>query len=66
MAQSTCPKCTGTAFELKDADRNLSGTDYAYSFIQCRSCGAVVGVVEGFFLPVLLNKIAAKLGLKLL
>lgn len=65
MAQSTCPKCAGTQFEFKDAQGNLKGTEYAYSFVQCASCGAVVGVVDGFNVPFLLHKLAAKLGFKL-
>lgn len=69
MATSKCPKCESTSFELKASDstgRNvIDGTVYAYAFIQCRSCGAVVGVVDGHHVPSLLEKIAAKLGFNL-
>lgn len=64
MAASSCPKCEGTSFELKDADK-IHGTKFAYSFIQCQSCGTVVGVSDRHHVPTLLNQIAAKLGLKL-
>jgi predicted nucleic-acid-binding Zn-ribbon protein len=69
MATSTCPKCESTSFEMKSSvtgTRNsISGAAYVYSFVQCRSCGAVVGVVDHHHVPSLLQKIAAKLGLKL-
>jgi Fe2+ or Zn2+ uptake regulation protein len=64
MTQSTYPKCVGTTFELKDAS-GVSGANFAYSFIQCSSCGAVVGVTDRHHVPTLLNQIAAKLGFKL-
>ena len=35
-------------------------------FIQCASCGAVVGVTEYLNVPVLFEKIAKKLGVNLL
>lgn len=44
MAVSTCPKCSKSSFELKE--HAPSGTKYKFSFIQCSSCGAVVGVTE--------------------
>lgn len=43
MAFSTCPKCTSTSFEVKEAEpRNSS---YKMIFVQCSSCGAVVGTM---------------------
>lgn len=43
MAHSTCPKCTSASFEVKEAEpRNSS---YKLIFVQCSSCGAVVGVL---------------------
>ena len=45
MAQSTCVKCGATTFELKEA-RNLQGAECEWDFIQCASCGCVVGIVD--------------------
>lgn len=43
MPYSTCPKCTSTSFEVKEAEpRNSS---YKLIFVQCSSCGAVVGAL---------------------
>ena len=42
MAISKCPKCECTRFELKEA--NINGSAYRMYFVQCSSCGAVVGV----------------------
>lgn len=64
MATSKCGKCDGTTFEMKDADK-IGQSKFAYSFIQCSSCGTVVGVTDRHHVPSLLNQIASKLGLKL-
>jgi uncharacterized protein with PIN domain len=64
MAKSSCPKCSGTSFELQEAP-NIKGARFKHSFIQCSSCGAVISVMEHFNISELLNKIAAKLGFKL-
>ena len=43
MACSTCPKCTSTSFEVKEAaPRNST---YKLIFVQCSGCGAVAGVL---------------------
>lgn len=69
MAISKCGKCEGTSFELKNSVTRtgsvIDGTQFAYSFIQCRSCGTVVGVVDSHHVPSLLQKIAAKMGFNL-
>lgn len=44
MAQSTCAKCNHHVFELQEAEPNSS--KYKFNFVQCASCGTVVGVVE--------------------
>jgi len=54
-------KCGGTSFELKDYDPKHA--NYKYNFVQCASCGGVVGVVEAYYNTVLLQKIMAKLGI---
>jgi Fe2+ or Zn2+ uptake regulation protein len=49
---------------MKEAEP--TGSKYKVMFVQCSSCGAVVGVVDYYNIPGLLEKIAAKLGFKLL
>ena len=63
MASSQCPKCESGTFETKEAVPRGSG--FKVVFIQCASCGAVVGVTDLYNIPVLLEKIAKKLGVKL-
>ncbi len=63
MAQSKCPRCDSTSFEAKLA--NISGTHFPYMFIQCSSCGTVVGVSEAENVPNLLHQLAEKLGFQL-
>lgn len=46
MAYSTCPKCTSTSFEVKEAEPRHSS--YKMIFVQCSSCGAVVGSMPYF------------------
>lgn len=60
MAQSTCPKCGSHSFELAEAP--LSGAKFRYCFIQCSSCGCVVGVTDHHNVPSLLEKLAKRLG----
>lgn len=63
MAISKCPKCDSTFFEIKEAEpRNSS---FKIMFIQCSSCGAVVGVTDYYNTSTLLVKIAKKLGFDL-
>lgn len=44
MATSTCMKCNGTTFEMVEREPRHSA--YKLMFIQCASCGGVVGVTE--------------------
>jgi len=60
---STCPKCSNTSFEVKNAEPRES--EYILTFIQCSSCGAVVGVTDYLNVPALLEKLAKKLGVDL-
>ena len=46
MALSTCVKCGKGIFELSKNTPNKSA--FWYQFIQCASCGGVVGVVDGY------------------
>ena len=54
MAMSRCPKCENSSFELKEASPR--GSSYKFNFIQCASCGAVVGVADYWNVPILLEK----------
>ncbi len=63
MATATCPKCDSRRFELSTAEPK--GAKYKMTFVQCSSCGAVVGVTDYYSVPSLLEKIADKLGVRL-
>jgi hypothetical protein len=43
MAKSTCPKCEHGRFEVKVVEPD--GSEYKEVFVQCSSCGGVVGVM---------------------
>ncbi|WP_336916689.1 hypothetical protein [Acinetobacter modestus] len=45
MARSKCGSCNSTSFELLEKS-DVKGSAYPVAFIQCSSCGAVVGVLE--------------------
>ena len=64
MATSTCVKCNGTIFEVKE-NANVRHSAFKIMFIQCASCGAVVGTTDYFNVPSLLEKMAAKMGFNL-
>lgn len=63
MAISKCPKCDCTRFELKEA--NISGSAYRMYFVQCSSCGAVVGLVPFNNTEFLIRRLANKLKIEL-
>lgn len=63
MAYSTCPKCEGHQFEM--VENSPSKSNYIIMFIQCASCGTVVGTADYLDIPTLLQKIATKMGFKL-
>ena len=44
MATSSCPKCGQHRFEIKE--NGPSGGAYKLMFVQCASCGTVVGVQD--------------------
>ena len=62
MAQSKCPRCEHSTFEMKDAAP--SGGNFKVTFVQCGSCGTVVGVMDSVNVPVLIEKLAQKLGVR--
>ena len=44
MATSACSKCGGEEFEM--AQTSPRGSHWMFQFVQCASCGAVVGVLD--------------------
>jgi len=44
MAFSTCGKCGGRNFELKEVSPNLA--TYKSIFVQCTACGVPAGVID--------------------
>ena len=63
MAVSKCIKCDGTAFEVQLKEPH--GALFKLLFVQCQSCGAVVGVTESRGIGRLVEALAKKLGHKL-
>lgn len=63
MTMSTCIKCGSHSFELKEATPKGSG--YKMYFVQCSSCGGVVGVTPYHNTGALIEKLASKLGVNL-
>jgi hypothetical protein len=66
MAQSICPKCSCTKFELqkfnapffKEKENHVA----PYWFVQCEHCGCVVGIIEDHSNGYYAQKIADKIG----
>ena len=44
MASSTCVKCGETTFETKEVSPRNS--PFKLTFVQCASCGGVIGVMD--------------------
>ncbi len=63
MATSNCVKCSSTSFEVVDSSPHNS--NFKLQFVQCASCGSVVGVLEYFNIGALLEKLAKKLNVDL-
>lgn len=63
MAMSSCPKCSNHSFEMKENTPKDSA--FKLLFVQCASCGTVVGVQEYFNVSSLIYKLAKKLGASL-
>jgi hypothetical protein len=59
MAISKCIKCSGTRFEM--VEHIPSGSSFKQSFVQCSSCGGVIGVTGYYDAGVLANNQSAKL-----
>jgi predicted nucleic-acid-binding Zn-ribbon protein len=60
MALSTCIKCGHHMFELSEAEPN--GSNVKLFFVQCASCGGVVGVTDYCNTALTLEKLSNKLG----
>lgn len=58
MARSKCSKCEHTSFEVKSVEP--TGYGFKVNFVQCSSCGAVVGVLDHFNIGQLLKNFAKK------
>ena len=63
MAMSRCPKCESSRFDMQEATPR--GSRFKVMFIQCASCGTVVGVTDWYNTSNLLGKIAKRLGFDL-
>ena len=63
MAYSTCPKCTNSRFEI--VENEPTGSNFKLMFVQCNSCGAVVGVTDYYNVGALLQEIKKHLGIPL-
>ncbi len=61
MASSTCIKCGNHTFEVKEAAPRDSA--YKLLFVQCSSCGGVVGVMDFSNIGAMLYKMQKKLGI---
>lgn len=59
MATSKCPCCGRTQFEMKEAEIKYSR--FKLMFIQCASCGAVVGTMDFYNIGNAIHKLASGL-----
>ena len=53
MATSTCIKCGNHSFQI--AENSPSGAAFKLMFVQCSSCGGVVGIQDYFNIGTLLQ-----------
>ena len=63
MAQSTCPKCGGHIFEV--VENTPKNSHFTLFFVQCASCGCVVGTHEHAHIGTLIRTLADKLHIKI-
>ena len=61
MPLSTCVKCGSHSFELVETEP--FGSAIKLYFVQCSSCGGVVGVQEFNNIGSMLEKVYSKLGI---
>jgi len=60
MAMSTCIKCGGHLFEVKENEPHDSR--FKVLFVQCRTCGGVIGAMDHYNIGALIHSLAKKLG----
>jgi len=60
VASSTCIKCGNRIFEL--VEQEPINAAFRLNFVQCSSCGGVVGVLDHFNIAQLISEFAKKLG----
>ena len=60
VASSTCIKCGNHIFEL--VEQEPINAAFRLNFVQCSSCGGVVGVLDHFNIAQLISEFAKKLG----
>ena len=58
----SCPKCGGTAFLMQEIE--VKNANFRHHAITCAACGSVVGTEELISVMYMLDKIAAKLGVR--
>ena len=63
MARSTCVKCGNGKFEM--VEHSPAGSRFKLNFIQCSSCGGVVGVMDFHNIGDRLTELGKKLGVTL-
>ena len=63
MALSTCIKCGGSSFEMKEATPR--GSAFVLMFVQCSSCGGVIGVIDCDNIGQLIHNLAKRLSISL-
>ena len=63
MALSTCIKCGHSLFEVREVTPISS--NFRLNFIQCASCGGVVGVIDFYNIGSLFHKLAENMGVDL-
>lgn len=63
MANSKCGKCEGSSFEVVNHEPRKS--NFKLLFVQCASCGTVVGAMDFHNIGALIYKLAQKLRIDL-
>ena len=61
--QSKCPKCNSTKFEIVEA--SIQNSKFKQWFIQCASCGCVVGTTEYDNIGALIRRLARKMNINM-
>ncbi|HEB36002.1 hypothetical protein LCGC14_1696520 [marine sediment metagenome] len=63
MANSICTKCDNNHFELKEVSPRDS--EFILYFVQCTSCGGVIGVIDFYNIGELIHQLAKQLNVSL-